>query len=524
VSYTGLDEAEIADLEPWLRESLVAEVRSAVESRHFTQPELSERLANAGVLPMFGFPTRVRALYGRAPRSLEDDEEAKVSDRPLDFAVSSFSPGSEVLKDKQTHLAVGFAAWEFRGTRPRPLDPLGEPLRIQRCPACGAVETGREDDSPCSLCQTTTLSFDLFQPLGFRSDFDARDFDDQAERGPAGSMPELAWTPEEPQPTRFHAMAVTVLPGARVFTVNDNNGLLFEMYRFDGTFVVPSPELYGERPHLPADRFSGLPDRVGGIGAVKPTDVLILNPDQVELPGPASVVTTESSAMPAGRSALWSFAELFRRAAALELDVDPRELEIGLQPFPLEQGLGRRIFLADQLENGAGYATQLGQPDVLDRVFGRIFAEVAPKFEAEIHARECDASCPDCLRSYDNRRLHSFLDWRLALDVADLAVGHSLTISRWLGRAEPNVHTFATAFNVVPLHLGELWGAVEESTGRVAIFGHPLWRRDEAYWVDEQVDAADLAIQNHGATEVAAFDLHVLGRAPQNVFAWMIGG
>ncbi|MGH7718797.1 MAG: DUF1998 domain-containing protein, partial [Gemmatimonadaceae bacterium] len=408
--------------------------------------------------------------------------------------------------------------------RPHQVDPIGEPLRIQRCQSCGAVEAQRGEDAPCSLCHAPTFSFDLFEPLGFRSDYDARDFDDQGERGPAGSMPELAWTPAEPEPSRFAATAVTVLPGAQVFTVNDNNAQLFDMYRFDGTVVVPSLELYAERPHLPADRFDGPPDVRGGIGSVKPTDVLILNADQVELPGPSPVITTDSTVTPAGVSALWSFAELFRRAGALELDVDPRELEIGLQPFPLEHGLGRRVFLADQLENGAGYATQLGHPDVLARVFERIFSEVSPRFEEEIHARECDGSCPDCLRSYDNRRLHPFLDWRLSLDVAELSAGQALSLDRWLVDAERLVGAFATAFEVESLKLGPLWGAKEKGNDRVVVIGHPLWRRDEAYWVDQQVDAADLAVHRRGAEEIAAFDLHTLARAPQNVFAWLIDG
>lgn len=298
-AYSGLDHADRAELEPWVRHGLIDDVRAAVASPHFTQPELSERLANAGVLPMFGFPTRVRSLYQRAPRSLEDDDAAKVSDRPLDYAVSSFSPGAEVLKDKQTHLTVGFAAWEFRGGRPQPVNPLGEPLRVHRCPSCGAVETGREGDAACSVCHATTLSFDLFQPLGFRSDFDPRDFNDQVERGQGTSMPELAWTPDEPIPARLGALAVSVLPGARVFTVNDNGGQLFEMYSFDRTIVVPSPELYsGERPHLPEERFSGPPDRIGAIGAVKPTDVLILNPDRIQLPGPLPVAPRISARCP----------------------------------------------------------------------------------------------------------------------------------------------------------------------------------------------------------------------------------
>ena len=41
-------------------------------------------------------------------------------------------------------------------------------------------------------------------------------------------------------------------------------------------------------------------------------------------------------------------------------------------------------------------------------------------------------SCPDCLRSWDNRRHHSGLDWRLALDMLDLAAGEPLAMQRWM--------------------------------------------------------------------------------------------
>lgn len=36
----------------------------------YTQSMLSERLANVGLLPMFGFPTRSRVLYTSWPTSL----------------------------------------------------------------------------------------------------------------------------------------------------------------------------------------------------------------------------------------------------------------------------------------------------------------------------------------------------------------------------------------------------------------------------------------------------------------------
>ena len=66
--------------------------------------------------------------------------------------------------------------------------------------------------------------------------------------------------------------------------------------------------------------------------------------------------------MPAGTAALWSFAELLRIASTVKLDVDPREFDIGLQPIRVGDEITARLFLADSLENGAGYASFIGDP------------------------------------------------------------------------------------------------------------------------------------------------------------------
>src|SRR5439155_5485049 len=124
-------------------------------------------------------------------------------------------------------------------------------------------------------------------------------------------------------------------------------------------------------------------------------------------------------------------AEALRRSSAVELDIAPSELQIGLQPQAVAQSVTRRIFLADALENGAGYSSYLGREKVLRSVIDRILSEMALRFDDPRHSKDCDASCPDCLRSYDNRQLHSVLDWRLALDVAELATGKTLSLSRW---------------------------------------------------------------------------------------------
>ena len=47
----------------YLKNNLVTDIDAIVNNPSYTQDSLSERLANGGLLPMFGFPTRVRLLY-----------------------------------------------------------------------------------------------------------------------------------------------------------------------------------------------------------------------------------------------------------------------------------------------------------------------------------------------------------------------------------------------------------------------------------------------------------------------------
>ena len=431
VAHTPISAADATALATSIREELVAVVDRAVASRHFTQAELSERLANAGVLPMFGFPTRVRSLYRRKPRGVGDDD-AIVSSRDLDMAVSSFAPGSEITRDKQVHVCVGFADYETNRRGTFHLDPLGEPTELIKCDDCGAIELdARPEGSSCRVCDGPLSPFDLYQPTGFRTDYRPRDFDDQAERGPASSAPQLAWMRADHAATPVRALTVYRRPECPVYIVNDNRGQLFDMYDHERTVVVPSADLYSEPTALPSSLLERPPDRLAAIGSVRPTDVLVLEPSRLQQGkgrGPLAV----DAAQPAALSALWSLAQLLRISGAVELDIDPREIDIGLQPYRANDTISRRIFLADTLENGAGYCRQLGEPAYLQRVLDRIVDEIGPRLSKEAHRNRCDAACPDCLRSYDNRQLHSFLDWRLGLDLAELVADRPMNAARWL--------------------------------------------------------------------------------------------
>ena len=518
-AFTGSDFQE--QLETWMKD-LTAAVDSATTTGVYQHEELSELLANAGLLPMFGFPTRVRSLYHRPPSSLKDLEHSQVADRSLDVAVSSFAPGAEVVRDKRVYVCVGFASWDFGGHRPRPRNPLGPPVRLGRCPECKSVDPVPEDGEidACPVCNMRPyLVFNLYQPLGFRTDYEEpADFDDETERGPALDFPRIGTSLLDLQWSAISGCRVAVRPQEDVFIINDNDGSLYTLRRLrDMSVIVPEPELYGIRvPNVVSAAGADL--ERAAIGAVSKTDVLLVELIGLPLPGPNGVIPLSREHMPAGASALWSFGNVLRAAAARELDVHAQELRVGLQSVAVENELTARVFVADAIENGAGYSTHVGTPPVFRKVLTRIVDDLGGAYT--YHASRCDSSCPDCLRSYENRSVHAFLDWRLALDVAELAAGVPLNEDRWLDRGEELSNAFAQAFNIEAPQLGGLWGARDRQTGRVAFFGHPLWRTEAAHFTELQATAL-LEAQTGGAQEVRAWDLHTLARRPDVVYAWL---
>jgi DEAD/DEAH box helicase domain-containing protein len=253
------------------------------------------------------------------------------------------------------------------------------------------------------------------------------------------------------------------------------------------------------------------------IGEVRPTDVLAITLDHVQLA--QQVLPTAKSVVPAGLAAMYSFAEVVKRGADAALDIHPEELQVGLQPIVATGITTARLFLADALENGAGYAVELGRPDRLLATLESIRDRVGAQWEQASHASACQLSCPNCLRSWDNRRIHGALDWRLGLDVADLAVGGALTLGRWLDRGPELASLFVRAFGrgvaggVELIEVDGLCALVRTDRRRGIVLGHPLWRHDLGHLNDRQADAV-AELEEMGAAEVGISDLYVLDRTP----------
>ena len=121
-----------------------------------------------------------------------------------------------------------------------------------------------------------------------------------------------------------------------------------------------------------------------------------------------------------------------RSSAAALMDVDTMEFNAGFRPIREENRAAGQAFLSDTLQNGAGYCWWLGKPENFRQLLAQ-GSDLSTEhnlqvWSSEAHATECDTSCNRCLRDFYNLSYHGLLDWRLAIDMARLALDPKATV------------------------------------------------------------------------------------------------
>jgi len=480
----------------FLRNGLADKITEICDDRTYTQDALSERLANAGLLPMFGFPTRTRNLYLSWPRSSYPwPPERGLVNRNLDIALSQFAPGSQTVKDKAVHTACGLVKLS-PGPNNRVISSPGltPPLTERNengvgiCDNCRAVEFPRTVDhvpgeslprkSACPVCgQSEQRLIDAREPRDFFTDQRSEDFDGQFEWQPRSTSPSLTFRSHQVGWQKVNNCEVA---GAydQIIAINDQGGKGgFDLY--EATMNGQQPGAYTikvDKSNSPV-RHTGSSFRVA-LMSRRYTNILLMNIDRWPSEVYADPTTVE------GRAAWYSLAFWLKQAAASHLDVDTNELQAGFRTVSQEDRVAGQGFLCDQLENGAGYCTLLAQPEEFLRLMGWIENNICD-WIASSHSSECDTSCNRCLREYDNMPYHGLLDWRLALDMVRIAQSAETVIdlhSDWNGNPSPwarliegPVTAVTQQLGFVPQQLGSLRGYVNNNRRIVLLQCHPLW-------------------------------------------------
>jgi hypothetical protein len=400
---------------------------------------------------MFGFPTQVRHLYTRQPRSSRPWPPPGAIDRDLRIAVSEFAPGNEIVLDKRVYRSVGCVGYMPRpGREPESLaNPLGLVMEVGLCEVCRNLDEHPASGCPnCGAAGDDYRSVHLASPTGFRAEWTANPdvYDGSVERLSRAAVPRLTL---EPSRMVEHSADGFVVRGGstRLYTVNDNHGRGFEF----GRASMPGHgwlELSAVRSEW-VDRSRETSEVV--LGARLTTDVLIAHASRPaaagwshRLPGKSG----QGGLVATARRAGWtSLAFAFRAAAAILLQVEVQELEAGLR-FLKDPGSGLlqpQVFLADTIENGAGYVTHLAQPTHFHELVDRVEELIASW--ADVIRHGCDTACYSCLKDYTNSAYHPLLDWRLAADVLDVVRYGEPRTDRWAATRLQAIRAVVDAFD-----------------------------------------------------------------------------
>lgn len=452
--------------------NLFAAMNEALSNVQITSDDIAETLAEAGLLPMYGMPTRLRELYsGFTWNNNSLTSEVSSVSRDIEMAVTSFAPKAQVTKDKRVITSIGFAPSSLElyenprpGARPRfELRPISSSqvfslkATMHKCsnPACTYFETvakGEIGHTRCPECNSEFENIELRTPNAFITDLTPGE-NRSTDRGVFVNRKGIvAESRDNNCKTRtLHNYRLELSPRDWTWRLNGEDihgrpttasywsrGQYIES-SFQQWTICPVPDGNEQRVINPADsahpdaiiqrnnnrdviKISGdvnLPEETIRLAAKKITNVLKLFPERnvsgLQL-NPRLFDKKTSKLHFAGqgvRAAYYSLSFILQMAIASKLDVDPREIDVA-DPAKIDQ-FGQ-IILADEQINGSGFVVDLFEnfDEYVNRILNAhdVFFE---KMFSDSHRTTCESTCYECLSNYNNMPYHGLLDWRLGI-------------------------------------------------------------------------------------------------------------
>lgn len=514
-------------LSDYISQTLPHRLDEIANSDQYVAVGMAERLAEAGVLPMYGMPSRVRLLYHNLNRG---EQGARTIDRDLDLAITEFAPGAERTKDKAVHTCIGFTAplrWNGRVWVTVTDTPFAERFGMERCLMCGHLRRGRTDEimshTFCPECGESIdgnfRAFNAVVPLAFRTDLgpgrsshgiNARTF------GSAATAESLATGFTQIDTSNSD---VAFIRDHHIWKVNDNYGDLFTgtqtpttgyretdeddpqgpghsvtLYRLENQWIATD---YARRVAVPSNR-EGQGHQAPGIALCsgKTTDVLRFRPHAVT--SGLSLSPFNRYGIKAGvKSAVYSAGFLIRSIASGPdfLDIDPDEIDVcNYSRSQVDGNFVADITLSDILPNGSGFVEwlyihwgeilQAATSDDPTTLTDYVRMLLSPE-----HRSSCDASCYQCLRSYRNMGYHGLLDWRLGMSYLKILADptyrcgldddfSSPELFDWRQIAGDVSDRFAEMFRYERETWSGIPGVSSRNGSRKVVVVHPLWETE----------------------------------------------
>lgn len=427
ISFINTKPERSHEIESYIKDNLISRIDDLLNDKEFTQLELSERLAARGLLPMFGFPSRVSYLFEKTPTSFPIENTV---DRQMDIAINTFIPGCEIVKDKKIITSIGFKNYVPQKGVLKPVETEGllfsEKSKIHICENCGFT-TLEDSIQTCDICKTALLPYECAIPTGYIANSKQKDFNGNFAWNPVVSS---ATIDSRKTKVEFKYLSNSnimignnVIPETGVvYTVNTNGGKLFNITKKIGDEKGwYDKNLIYSKDIMPEEKEIALyTQKVTGVLEIFVNNFnsdLCLKPIETDFKYQSQAI----------KSAFLSWGTLLRKSITSKLDIETTELSCNYIVIPHEGNNFPAIYMIEKLENGAGYTSYLGSTDdeTKKEIFIKPFlpgGEMYQYLMKDMHTQQCDLSCYDCLRDYYNQQNHGLLNWRLGLDLAQIAL------------------------------------------------------------------------------------------------------
>jgi DEAD/DEAH box helicase domain-containing protein len=514
---------------------LINKSQSVIDNREISSDDISQKLAEGGILPMFGMPTTVKKLY----HGINKQFESLFIDRDQAMAIYEFAPGAQKTKDKAIHTVIGFTS-EISEKLSQFGSPNfdGSPFYINkwmtRCKTCGTFRTyEKEEDfagreTVCLDCGEDESNYQkpvlLKAPKAYRTNLsqgnDSKDDSPILLSRPPIFAESSKDDDNKTETTRIKNTDISITDRDVTWRVNTNADNYFKGKRYNIVNKYPFGQRIGYRfkeqwllndlsgRYFDDNSYSMEPFPIAesqeeaiALASNKKTEILRIKPATVPPELNLNMVSKETDlpherAQSHGvRSGYYSAAFLLQRIIADKLDVDPTEIEIAdISRKPLNDDTERfvaEIVLTDELPNGSGFVRHLF------KYFESILSEsISPpdenvylkKIHSDSHSGSCKDSCYECLKVYRNMNYHSLLDWRLALSMMRMMYDETFVcgadnnfdfveLRDWLENAKDLRDSFVQGFGYT--HKEEVnglpiikWGQDKKN---IIVIVHPFW-------------------------------------------------
>lgn len=395
--------------------------------------ELLGFLFDQGILPSYAFPTNLCSFVIEETENKKGGFKVIVKERPqqsIDKALSEYAPGRQIVVDKITYRSGGITANSSMVTEIDRAAPLfKENLnRYVTCRSCTYVQdrlTEQAELEKCPICEGKLDKGDMLIPEVFHPvEGKAVSVGDSEQEFTYATSAQFPVPLSEDDLTDWkHAgenIEVTYAHDRRLVMVNkgndkENEG--FSVCSKCGAASVYNPDRPISGSHLrpyTIEKKKGIdiPYRCDGefrkvyLGYEFSTDLLLL---RLNIKEPIVRDSKSNASRAVLNDSLRTLSEAVLLAASQELDVDPSEFQAGyrfINNKSNENSLRADIYLFDTLAGGAGYAEQAGE--ALNAILQRTL-----KILVDCPGN-CDRSCTECLRHYQNQFYHFQLDRKLA--------------------------------------------------------------------------------------------------------------